>query len=1427
MARTAIVTGAGLLGAAIGSEFGSPGLGFALGSAAGSVVASFAVPSGSPTKGPRLTDLKVTSSAYGAFIPIGYGTVIVGGNIIWSTDLKEHKKKSKSGKGSSDTASTVINFYYTASFALGLAYGPAEDVLRIWFDDKLYFDKTGTGPVIRKGGLSFRFYPGDDSQLPDPSIVAALGEENTPAWRGLAYIVFDELDLSPFANRIPSIKVELTYNAIPTFPYTPLTIPSGAPAPVGNFLAVDINRNVAYTMSSGGGYLERINLDTMMLDFWKDSNVVNFIGNGFAKATLGIGLDGYVYGSDGTASNDTPLLKVNPETLTEIFEARYGEDAAFDGYPANVTGTAHDIASVQNFGVNAVNTYAIVISQFAATGYVGVFTVNGGPSTAEDITAGSLPISLAGWSQGTPGEGPASYMVGATDLSSVGAIDTVESWAYAYGMLDNGKIVRVIIAGYPLFQDTEGGGTEALAKGCAIDYFDPLELDDLSVAIGKSAGYYFAYNNIGTGWWDQTDDTIIFTCRLNKSVGGSDVLLVKYRPDKQNLLDPINTVVWAMIVPSDLFTGSTHGTKLIGNRLAYMLGSTVYQFDTNTGAMTTQVWPIAATDGSFPQVYDTDSDSLLVFITGHNWTRIYLNRGTGDGTTDGTIVADLCSRVGYGPGDIDVSQLTDPVYGFLVSNQSAIKDNILALGQAFFFDAVESDYKIKFVKRGGSSVVTIPQDDMMWLGNNGSDKNPQFMSDDDTQDVDLPFAVSVAFLNKDQQDQQGSMEYRRIDAPDATMGSQNRTTAQLPIVMTGTDALKIAEQALDAAWGSRRRYGHMLPPKYLKYDGTDVVTFSYSDATSTLARIIQLGTGADFSLDVTSASEDPTVYGGTLVADNANYPAQVIAGPAVGKLFVLNIPLPRDVDDTGGVGSRVYLATSGYGAATNPGRVIMRSYDQGVTWDEVTRTYLDATWGSCITALPDTTHPFAWNDDYSLTIQLTDPGNEALASVTDDQVYAGSNVAAIIKSNGEAEIIQFGTVTVNTDGSYTLSHFLRGRRGTEVNTAGHAIGDYFLLLDANEMTSVVVPLNDIGRSVMWKVVTAGQVAADVDGFTRITTGADLKPYAVDHIAVAASGSDLNLTWVRRTRLGGGLFDGTGTVPLSETSEAYEIDILSGPGGIVKRTLSGLTSPAATYTGAQILADFGTSISSLTLKIYQLSGIVGRGFAKETTLAVTGLPSLSPTAVPAIPTGLASASSAGQNALSWNANVLGDYVTAYHLYRAAGTGAAFADASLIWSGSSNSYVDGGLSVGQKNTYFLTATNAIGTSLNTAGLDTTAGVIVKDLRIVGGTPGVKPTGLQELLLMVMLSGDALPKDLIHNGVNSKISCEVAPTANYTITLKKNGSTIGTGTILAGHTTGTWTFTSAVTFADGDLFTITAPASDATMSGLALTILGSRTT
>jgi hypothetical protein len=107
-------------------------------------------------------------------------------------------------------------------------------------------------------------------------------------------------------------------------------------------------------------------------------------------------------------------------------------------------------------------------------------------------------------------------------------------------------------------------------------------------------------------------------------------------------------------------------------------------------------------------------------------------------------------------------------------------------------------------------------------------------------------------------------------------------------------------------------------------------------------------------------------------------------------------------------------------------------------------------------------------------------------------------------------------------------------------------------------------------------------------------GNDLKPYAPARLEADGpilEGNDVVLTWVRRTRGGGELVDGTGEVPLAEDSEAYEVDVLD-PDGEVVRTMTGLTSPSWTYTAAMQAEDF----PAVAVRVYQISVQVGRGFA---------------------------------------------------------------------------------------------------------------------------------------------------------------------------------------------------------------------------------------
>lgn len=71
------------------------------------------------------------------------------------------------------------------------------------------------------------------------------------------------------------------------------------------------------------------------------------------------------------------------------------------------------------------------------------------------------------------------------------------------------------------------------------------------------------------------------------------------------------------------------------------------------------------------------------------------------------------------------------------------------------------------------------------------------------------------------------------------------------------------------------------------------------------------------------------------------------------------------------------------------------------------------------------------------------------------------------------------------------------------------------------------------------------------------------------------------------------------VPLSEESERYEVEIMSG--ATLKRTITGLTSPTTVYTAAQQVTDFGSAQSSISVRVYQLSAAVGRGYAGIATI----------------------------------------------------------------------------------------------------------------------------------------------------------------------------------------------------------------------------------
>ncbi len=183
----------GAVGAGIGSVFDDPMLGFSVGSLVGGML--FPQTNSQHNK---LADLKISGSAYGTMIPLAYGSMRLGGNIIWGGALKQQSSSSSSGKGQSTNTS-----YYTCSFAMNLCQGPITKVNRIWAEDQLIYDDSKTP----KTAASIVVYLGTEVQGADPTMTGIIGV--VPAYRGQAYIVFTDFNLEGYGNRIPNISVEI------------------------------------------------------------------------------------------------------------------------------------------------------------------------------------------------------------------------------------------------------------------------------------------------------------------------------------------------------------------------------------------------------------------------------------------------------------------------------------------------------------------------------------------------------------------------------------------------------------------------------------------------------------------------------------------------------------------------------------------------------------------------------------------------------------------------------------------------------------------------------------------------------------------------------------------------------------------------------------------------------------------------------------------------------------------------------------------------------------------------------------------------------------------------------------------------------------------------------------------------------------------
>lgn len=583
------------------------------------------------------------------------------------------------------------------------------------------------------------------------------------------------------------------------------------------------------------------------------------------------------------------------------------------------------------------------------------------------------------------------------------------------------------------------------------------------------------------------------------------------------------------------------------------------------------VWCWDARPFSFwPDLDGVWKDSKL-WATGH-----WVNGKLGNSTL-GAIVGELLELSGLEKQDFDVTRLTDTVEGYIINQGMTVRAAIEQLQAAYFFDIVETDGILKCVSRGKVlSDIAVSQDDLIPNNKNGIADIIEIAR---AQELELPRTVNVSYIDR-------PFNYDPVNQSSQrqTVKAVEQVMLNLPLVMSSTQAKKIADVTLYGAWKERVSYSFILPPKYAKLEPTDVISIE-TDSAAHQMRIVKTDIERNGLMRVAAVAEDSSSYDFDSSTNKTNSKTQI--PELVTETIIEILDLPPLSDDISSNQALIKIAVCGNGDNWN-GAAIYVATSNEKEFVPLTVISDSATMGVTISDLkPGISVTF----DESNAVDVILFSGE-LYNVTESSILNGANLALI----GD-ELIQFQNAELIGDSKYRLSKLLRGRYGTESKIEHHESGTRFVLITPC-LFSYNIPSNMIGRTISFKAVSYGQHLEEVAENEFTIQGNYRKPLSPVHIVGNRDyNGNLNIRWIRRARFDNDWRDFV-DVPLDESSEKYQVEILNG--NEVLRTLETSTT-SVTYLITDQATDFNNIPEKITIRIYQLSALVGRGHLATTVI----------------------------------------------------------------------------------------------------------------------------------------------------------------------------------------------------------------------------------
>ncbi len=1170
-------------------------------------------------RGLRLADLSVQTSTYGKMIPIVYGQARIAGNVIWSRPIKETATTSNASVGGKGGATKVsqsqTTYSYSVTLAIAICEGEIDSVLRVWADASVIDITQGI----------YRLYKGDEAQLPDPYIEGIEGIGKTPAYRGLSYVVIEDFPLANYGNRIPNFTFEVkrrvlvqdesgdvleemikgmvlipgsgefVYDTVvqtkvpgelvgsnwvqkgPKVRINQNNTSNKADALVGLDQLLDTCRNLEWvavvctwfgTSLDAGDCIIQPGVEyqesaTTEPDIWSSAT---FTRDTAHQITLD-GLGNPIYG--GTPSDQSILRyldELKSRGLKIMFYPMFFMDIENKPWRGRVTGTATEVANffTKTDGYNAFITHYANLVKTKVDAFVigseliGLTKVYTGTTTRSYPAVDAL-VSLAATVKGIVGSGV--KVTYAADWSEYHHTD--DGWYNMDPLWASTNIDFIGIDAYfPLTNEPQSGYDvqkviDGWTEGEGYDWYytDPERTNQASLAAP------YAWKNIN--WWWTNTHTNPNSVQTSWVPQSKKIWFTEYGfPSLDGATNQPNVFYDPNSIESYFPYHSRGRIDFRAQRQGLLATEKKWKSSTMIERMFIWTWDA--------RPFPFWPDLVRVWTDGPLWKYGHWVNGKLGLSSLAAIVRDNCIRAGLTDSDIDVSRLTDLVDGYVIADIIPARGSIETLQAAYFFDAVESDGVIKFVPRGGSIAVSIPENDLIPAQKREA---KELLLTSREQEIVLPQRVNVNYINGIVDYQPGNQHSQRL-----TSSSLESLTMSLPIVMTDQQAKNIADITLFNAWMERTIFSFAFPHKYMALEPTDIIEITTGNITHKIRLVnAQYSSGV---IEAEGVAEDITVY------DFYSKPGEVtslidpVIDPGDTRLDILDLPaFPSDNPQQ----AYIRLAGTGYEDAWQ-GAQVSRSDDGGTSYQPITNIDQAAVIGSTITALAN--GPTAVSDQVNkVTVSLI---SGSLESVSELALLNGKNLALLGN-----EIIQFKNATLLSELKYELSYMLRGRLGSEDTTSLHVAGEIFVLLD-DRVLRTANAISMIGLLRKYKPVSYGHTLTQTDSQDFIFSGVGLKPYSPVHIIGSRDGSgNLTITWVRRTRISGDLRD-FADVPLNEEKELYEIEIMNGSN--VVRYIKNILSPQAGYTAADQIIDFGSTQSSISIKVYQVSGVVGKGKA---------------------------------------------------------------------------------------------------------------------------------------------------------------------------------------------------------------------------------------